>query len=169
MIRLVSATFALIVFVAPALLLAPNTAHPQAGPVKIGLLLPYTGPLSVQGTDTTKGFDLYMSKIGMKAGGREIQLLKEDTEAKPDVGLLTITIDTLKGDLSDRNRVKDALRTALPRVKAPRGRLEFDASRQVTAPAYVMRAEKQGGRIVNAIVEKLPPVPQEKVWGWWKK
>jgi branched-chain amino acid transport system substrate-binding protein len=83
--------------------------------------------------------------------------------------LLAITIDTLKGDLSDRNRVKDALRTSLPRVKAPRGRLEFDASRQVTAPAYVMRAERQGGRIVNAIVEKLPPVPQEKVWGWWKK
>ena len=402
MIRLVPALPSVLVVLASAVLLAPTAVHSQAGPVKIGLLLPYTGPLSVQGTDTTKGFDLYMAKIGLKAGGREIQLLKEDTEAKPDVGLtkikklierdrvdfvvgpvnsvvaiairnyvheqgvplivpvaftrvltapplvspsifrvvetsdqgnypmgawmmkntkyrkvllmatdfvagrdsvqafaagfkaaggeivgeiyaplgtpdfapylakagatkadavyaffggadgirfvkqykefglfeklpltgynvltddtilptigdaglgivtvggwsaaldtpdskafvaeyekvhkawptrysesgwdtaqlLAITIDTLKGDLSDRNRIKDALKTSLPRVKAPRGRLEFDASRQVTPPVYIMKAEKQGNRIVNAIVEKLPPVPQEQVWGWWFK
>lgn len=402
MIRLVALSLGVLSLLVPAVLLAPGAAHPQPEPVKIGLLLPYTGPLSVQGTDSTKGFDLYMSRIGMKAGGREIQVLKEDTEAKPDVGLtkikklierdrvdfvvgpvnsvvaiairnyvheqgvplivpvaftrvltapplvspsifrvvetsdqgnypmgawmmkntkyrkvllmatdfvagrdsvqafaagfkaaggevvgeiyaplgtpdfapylakagatkadavyaffggadgirfvkqykefglfeklpltgynvltddtilpaigeaalgivtiggwsaaldtpdskafvaeyekvhkawptrysesgwdtaqlLAITIDTLKGDLSDKNKVKAALKASLPRVKAPRGRLEFDASRQVTPPAYIMRAEKQGGRIVNAIVEKLPPVPQEQVWGWWFK
>src|SRR3989304_1529697 len=69
----------------------PVAAMAQAQPpIKIGLLLPYTGPLNVQGTDTTRGVELYLSKVGGKAGGREIQLLKEDTEAKSDVGLTKV-------------------------------------------------------------------------------
>jgi branched-chain amino acid transport system substrate-binding protein len=69
----------------------PVAAMAQARPpIKIGLLLPYTGPLNVQGTDATRGVELYLSKVGFKAGGREIQLLKEDTEAKPDVGLTKV-------------------------------------------------------------------------------
>lgn len=59
----------------------------QAPPVKIGLLLPYTGVLSLQGQDVTRGVELRLARLGNRAGGREIQLLKEDTEAKPDVGL----------------------------------------------------------------------------------
>src|SRR2546430_8287005 len=62
----------------------------QAPARKIGLLLPYTGVLSVQGIDTTNGFDLYLTKIGRKAGGRAIEVLKEDDEAKPDVALTKI-------------------------------------------------------------------------------
>jgi branched-chain amino acid transport system substrate-binding protein len=83
--------------------------------------------------------------------------------------LLHVAIDSLKGNLADRAKVREALHSSLPRVKAPRGRLEFDAYRQVITPVFVMRSEKQGGRMVNAIVERLEPVPQEKVWGWWKK
>jgi len=83
--------------------------------------------------------------------------------------LLTIAIDALKGDLSDRAKVREAIRTSLAKVKAPRGPLDFDSYRQVIAPAYVMRTEKQGGRIVNAIIDKLPAVSQEQTWGWWNK
>src|SRR5687767_5003517 len=72
------------------LLLATPAAARGQGPVKIGLLLPYTGVLSVQGIDTTRGLELQLARVGAKAGGREIQLLKEDTEAKPDVGLTKI-------------------------------------------------------------------------------
>ena len=387
---------------ASLLVLAAGPAYSQGEPVKIGLLLPYSGPLTVQGTDTTRGFELYMKKIGMKAGARQIQILKEDTEAKPDVGLtkirklierdgvdfvigpvnsavalairdyvhqqgvplivpvaftrlltapplaspsifrliettdqanypmgewmikntkhrrvvlmatdfvaghdsvrafaagfkaaggeivteifaplgtpdfapylaqlpgikadavyaffggadgirfvkqykeygiaerlaltgynvltddtilpaigdaalgiitvgaytaaldtpeskafvaeyekafkawpsrysesgfvaaqlLAITIDSLKGKLSDRNEVKDMLKVSLPKVPAPRGRLRFDEYRQVVTPEYIMRTEKRGGRIVNAVIDKLPPVPQSQVWDWWKK
>src|SRR5437667_12733445 len=57
----------------------------QAPAVKIGLLLPYTGVLSVQGIDTTNGFELYLAKIGRKAGGRAIEVLKEEDEAKADI------------------------------------------------------------------------------------
>src|SRR5206468_4155255 len=55
-------------------------------PIKIGLLQPYTGVIAVNGQETTRGIEFFLSKIGNKAGGREIQLLKEDDEAKPDVG-----------------------------------------------------------------------------------
>ncbi len=384
------------------LVLVPSLAASQAPPVKIGLLLPYTGVLSVQGTDTTHGFELYLKKIGARAGGRAIEVLKEDTEAKPDVGLtkikkllerdrvdfvvgpvnsvvalairnyvheqgtplivpvaftrvltspqqaspaifrvaettdqsnvpmgawmmkhtpyrkmivmatdfvagrhaieafmagyraaggqvvkeiyaplntpdfapylapvastpadavyaffggadgirfvkqykeyglserlpltgynvltddtilpaigdaalgivtvggytatidspenkafvrdyeqahrtwpsryseagwvsaalITTAIDMLKGDLGDRNRVREALKGALPRIKAPRGPLEFDAYRQVISTVYVTRTEKQGGRIVNAIVDRIPNVSQEATWTWWNK
>jgi branched-chain amino acid transport system substrate-binding protein len=83
--------------------------------------------------------------------------------------LLTTAIDALKGDLGDRGRVREALRAALPAVKAPRGPLAFDAHRQVIGPIFVMRTEKQGGRLVNAIVDTIPSVSQEATWTWWNK
>ena len=70
----------------------PMTARGQAPrpPIKIGLLLPYTGVIAINGLETSKGVELLLAKIGHKAGGREIQLLKEDDEAKPDVGLTKV-------------------------------------------------------------------------------
>ncbi len=65
----------------------PSLAFAQEAPVKIGLLFPYTGPIASVGRDATQGFELYLGKIGGKAGGREIRVLKEDDEFKPDVGL----------------------------------------------------------------------------------
>ena len=66
---------------------APAAHAASTGPIKIGLLLPVTGVLTVQGTDTTKGFELYLAKMAGKVGGRDVVVIKEDTEAKPDVGL----------------------------------------------------------------------------------
>ena len=83
--------------------------------------------------------------------------------------LIAIALDTLKGDLSDRNRVRDALRTALPKIKAPRGPVDFDSYRQIISPIFVTRAERQGDRIVNAVVDTIPSVSQEATWGWWNK
>src|SRR5436309_8164579 len=59
----------------------------QRPPIKIGVILPFTGVIAVNGQETSKGIELYFGKIGNKAAGRDIQLLKEDDEAKPDVGL----------------------------------------------------------------------------------
>ncbi len=71
----------------PLLAAAMDAAAAATGPVKIGILLPATGPLTVVGQDTIRGFELYLNKVGMKAGGREIVVIKEDSEGKPDVGL----------------------------------------------------------------------------------
>src|SRR5712692_11776622 len=74
------------------LLVGPTTAPAQAPrpPIKIGLCLPYTGVIAVNGQETSKGVEFFLANIGHKAGGREIQLLKEDDEAKPDVGLTKV-------------------------------------------------------------------------------
>jgi branched-chain amino acid transport system substrate-binding protein len=83
--------------------------------------------------------------------------------------LISAAIDALRGDLVDRQRVRDALRTSLPKLKTPAGPIDFDQSRQVIRPLYILRTEKQGGRLVNAIVDKIPAVSQDATWGWWKK
>ncbi|PYN82035.1 MAG: ABC transporter substrate-binding protein [Candidatus Rokuibacteriota bacterium] len=90
-----------IALIVAALLCVPLTVSGQAPrpPIKVGLLLPYTGVIAINGQETSKGVEFYFAKIGNKAGGREIQLLKEDDEAKPDVGL------TKTRKLVERDRV----------------------------------------------------------------
>lgn len=56
-------------------------------PVKIGVLLPYTGVIAVQAQDNTRGFELYLKQVGSQAGGRAITVIKEDDQATPDIGL----------------------------------------------------------------------------------
>lgn len=75
--------------------------------VKIGLLLPTSGVDSAQGSDATKGVELYLESIGWRAGGREIALVKEDDEAKPAVALARLRklveedqVDFLVGPIS---------------------------------------------------------------------
>ena len=83
--------------------------------------------------------------------------------------LIATALDSLNGDLSDRGRVRDALANALPRIKPPRGPMRFDAYRQAITPIYITRTERQGGRIVNVVIDKIPDVSQEATWGWWNK
>ena len=58
-----------------------------AEPIKIGFLGPYVGVFSFFGANMRDGFKLYLEEIGYKAAGREIVLMDEDTEGKPEVGL----------------------------------------------------------------------------------
>lgn len=56
-------------------------------PIKVGLLLPYTGVFALQAKGLTEGIELYFDEIGQKAGGRAIQVIKEDSEMNPTVAL----------------------------------------------------------------------------------
>lgn len=58
-----------------------------AGPIKVGFMAPLSGPYAQTGRDILNGFLLYLEEIGYKAGGRNIELLVEDDEAIPAVGL----------------------------------------------------------------------------------
>jgi branched-chain amino acid transport system substrate-binding protein len=53
------------------------------GPIKIGVIQTYSGPLAVIGTDASNGFELYFSEVGNKVAGRTIQLIKEDDAGNP--------------------------------------------------------------------------------------
>lgn len=62
-------------------------AHAQSGPVKIGILLPYTGVYAVLGESITQAMELVFAHENWTVAGRKIELIKEDTEAKPPVGV----------------------------------------------------------------------------------
>jgi len=58
-----------------------------SGPIKIGLLLPTSGVYAPISADMKAGFELYLEENGGKMGGRDVELIIEDTEATPEVGL----------------------------------------------------------------------------------
>ena len=60
------------------------TASAQStGPVKIGLMLPYSGTYAGLGSAIENGFKLYVQEQGGKLGGREVQYFKVDDESEP--------------------------------------------------------------------------------------
>ena len=59
------------------------TAHGQGAPLKVGLMLPYSGTYAAIGTTIENGFRLYVQERGGKLGGREIQYFKVDDESDP--------------------------------------------------------------------------------------
>jgi branched-chain amino acid transport system substrate-binding protein len=65
----------------------PNVFAAEKPPIKVGLLLPYTGTMPLQAKGVSDGVELYFDEIGKKAGGRAIQVIKEDDENNPTVGL----------------------------------------------------------------------------------
>jgi branched-chain amino acid transport system substrate-binding protein len=74
---LLAAAAALAVSTAPAV-------HAQAaGPLKVGLMLPYTGTFAALGNAIENGFRLYVAEQGGKLGGREIAFVKVDDESDP--------------------------------------------------------------------------------------
>ena len=70
---------------AVAVLWSSAAASPAwaAAPIKIGLVHPFTGPLSPVGIEATDGFEQYFDEHGKTVAGREILILKEDTAGIP--------------------------------------------------------------------------------------
>jgi len=61
----------------------------QGEPIKIGLINTFT-TLAKLGNDNFNGMTLYFDQIGWQAGGRKIELIKEDDEFNPQIGLQKI-------------------------------------------------------------------------------
>ena len=56
-------------------------------PIRIGLLHPHTGALAGLGVDMTSGYEHYFEEEGMVIAGRQIEIIVEDSEGNPSVGL----------------------------------------------------------------------------------
>jgi branched-chain amino acid transport system substrate-binding protein len=72
---------------AGALLLAATVgtaAYAQGGPIKIGLLVPLTGPLATPGIDMVDGFKLFWEQVNHQAAGRKVEYVIADTTCNPD-------------------------------------------------------------------------------------
>ncbi|HKQ66352.1 MAG TPA: ABC transporter substrate-binding protein, partial [Methylomirabilota bacterium] len=59
-------------------------------PIKVGVLYPFKGPFAVLGELQLVGMKLAFDQRGNRIAGREVQLVVEDDEAKPDVGLTKV-------------------------------------------------------------------------------
>lgn len=71
---------------ASPLLSACGPAAP-AGPVKIGVLLPYSDIYAALGESITAAMEMYFEEVGGTAGGRQIEVVKEDEGTAPDAAL----------------------------------------------------------------------------------
>lgn len=58
----------------------------QAKPLKIGLMLPYSGTFAQLGENITHAVEMLLAEKGGKIGGREVQFIKLDDESKPELG-----------------------------------------------------------------------------------
>jgi branched-chain amino acid transport system substrate-binding protein len=56
----------------------------QAKPLKVGLMLPYSGTFAKLGENITFAIEVLLAEKGGKLGGREIQFIKLDDESKPE-------------------------------------------------------------------------------------
>lgn len=120
------------------LFVVPLPAVSQAPPIKLGLIFPYTGPISTVGRDATQGFELHLAKLGGKAGGREIQVVKEDDEFKPDITLTKARklverdhVDLLVGPVNSASAL--AIRDYVNQQKIPLV-VPVAFSKEITAP-----------------------------------
>jgi branched-chain amino acid transport system substrate-binding protein len=62
-------------------------AAAQGAPIKIGLVLPYTGVYAELGNSITQAMELVFARENWTVAGRKIEMIKEDDEMKPPVGV----------------------------------------------------------------------------------
>jgi len=62
-------------------------AQAQSEPIKIGVVLPYTGVYAELGVSITQGMKLVLARENDRVAGRKIFMVQEDDEMKPPVGI----------------------------------------------------------------------------------
>src|SRR5450631_1325175 len=72
------------------LLLAAGTVR-AADPIRLGAVLPLTGPAAVVGSQEQRGIQYAVQEANARGGvaGRQIEVLFEDNQAKPDQSVLS--------------------------------------------------------------------------------
>jgi branched-chain amino acid transport system substrate-binding protein len=68
--------------------LAARAARAQDGkPIRIGVLNSFTGAIAYAGENNLRGMSLYFDSIGWNIAGRKVELIKEDDQFNPQIGL----------------------------------------------------------------------------------
>jgi branched-chain amino acid transport system substrate-binding protein len=68
-------------------LLAAVPAEAQQRTVKIGFVSTFSGPTAVIGNDMRNSFELALDHLGRKMGGLPVEVIYEDDQQKPEVGV----------------------------------------------------------------------------------
>src|ERR1700733_15680410 len=70
-----------------ALALAAVPAAAQQKPLKIGFISTFSGPPAAIGNDMKNAFELGLDHLGRKLGGLPVEVIYEDDQTKPEVGV----------------------------------------------------------------------------------
>ena len=70
-----------------AAIVAANPAAAQQKTVKIGFISSFSGPAAAVGNDMRNSFELALDHLGRKLGGLPVEVIYEDDQIKPEVGL----------------------------------------------------------------------------------
>src|SRR5271155_5916845 len=70
-----------------ALTLAAGPALAQDKTVKIGFISTFSGPAAAVGNDMKNSFELGLDQHGRKLGGLPVEVIYEDDQLKPEVGV----------------------------------------------------------------------------------
>src|SRR5713226_5875844 len=62
-------------------------ALPQQKTIKIGFVSTFSGPVAAIGNDMRNSFELGLDHLGRKLGGRPVEVIYEDDQLKPEVGV----------------------------------------------------------------------------------
>ncbi|MGA2815927.1 MAG: ABC transporter substrate-binding protein [Xanthobacteraceae bacterium] len=77
----------LVAAAAAALALAAGPAMAQQKTVKIGFISTFSGPTAVIGNDMRNALELGLDHLGRKLGGLPVEVVYEDDQQKPDIGV----------------------------------------------------------------------------------
>ena len=69
------------------LALAAGPAMAQQKTIKIGFISTFSGPTAAIGNDMKNSFELGLDNLGRKLGGLPVEVIYEDDQIKPEVGV----------------------------------------------------------------------------------
>jgi branched-chain amino acid transport system substrate-binding protein len=77
-----------VMLIGACLAFAAGLAPAAAEELRIGLIAPVTGPFAQVGTDMTNGFKMYLDEVDSNFAGAKVNLIIEDSQAKPDTAVI---------------------------------------------------------------------------------
>lgn len=158
------------VFLAMACLPAPARAAPAGAPIKVGAVIPLTGPLQKFGEIQNNSFVMAVEEINAAGGinGRPIELLIADDQSRIDIGrsaaerlILQNQVIALTGGYS--SDVTFAMAAVAQRRKVP-FLITTGAADEITelGASYVFRLNQPVSEYARPLVEFLQEVVQPK-------
>jgi branched-chain amino acid transport system substrate-binding protein len=143
---------------ATALLAQSTMPTLAADPLKIGVLMPTSGVFAVLGQRQLKGMQFAVDEAGGTVAGRKIELLHEDTEGKPDVGLsktrkliLSDRVDAMAGIINSAVALAVSPYIASQRVPLVISNAAADALTGDKCNRYVFRVSYSAAQITEPI------------------
>ena len=79
---------------------APGGSAPSGPPLKIGVVLSFTGPLANNASTNMNGIEYYFGTVNNQVAGRPIQLIKKDDKSTPS-DALNVTRELVEQDRVD--------------------------------------------------------------------